>query len=311
MSFRKLATCLLILLLMPATLNAEPEANCKISLQELSAESGTPGSLIKLFGEFGEEQGPKIPVINMGSGNTLEIVSWSSRVIVARIPEGLMPGVYKIGIYCRSTSYGSTAGSGFKSFEVLSGASNMQRLIEHSKKLKDLTQEKKPEGKGPGTKATSVSTTNAQSNDWQNYILFSPILLFLLILVLRNRQLKNPGVQAIPLQEKTTAIAGKCAGIPFTAQSLSAGSITVSIDAVSDQLKQSCQLSLDNGIPIDSPPAINSAISKLLKLKVIYLDIGYNTDQILAELKGDISKFDEDQAKAIARYLIEIKKILS
>jgi hypothetical protein len=93
---------------------------CGISLTSLSATSGMPGGTFEMIGTWGPSQGTKIPCINMGGMNKLEVVSWSSTVLKVRIPAGLSPGKYRVGVYCGPLQPGvSTYSSGWLDFEVI------------------------------------------------------------------------------------------------------------------------------------------------------------------------------------------------
>jgi hypothetical protein len=93
---------------------------CGISLTSLSATSGMPGGTFEMIGTWGPTQGTKIPCINMGTMNKLEVVSWSNTVLKVRIPPGLPPGKYKVGVYCEPLQAGvSTYSSGWLDFEIV------------------------------------------------------------------------------------------------------------------------------------------------------------------------------------------------
>lgn len=91
---------------------------CYITLYNLSAQSGPPGTEIVLYGVWGHTQGKKIPVINKGKMNKLEVISWLPSRITARIPENLLAGNYKVGVYCNDLSEGGAYSSGWVDFEV-------------------------------------------------------------------------------------------------------------------------------------------------------------------------------------------------
>jgi hypothetical protein len=92
---------------------------CKISLRSLSKISGVPGDIFEMYGIWGEIQGAKIPCINKGGANKLEVLSWSDSVIKVRIPEHLPTGSYKVGVYCNNPRIGKVASSGWIKFEVI------------------------------------------------------------------------------------------------------------------------------------------------------------------------------------------------
>lgn len=93
---------------------------CKVNLASLSKTSGAPGDIFEMVGEWENTQGAKTAAINMGSGHTLEVLSWTSKALSVRIPKGLRPGEYKVGVYCNNPPHWQ--GSGFKDFMVTAPA---------------------------------------------------------------------------------------------------------------------------------------------------------------------------------------------
>lgn len=91
---------------------------CGISLTSLDKTSGVPGDVFKMFGTWGTTQGTKIPCINKGGMNKLIVLGWSNSVIKVKIPAGLAPGTYKVGVYCNDLSMGGSYSSGWKDFII-------------------------------------------------------------------------------------------------------------------------------------------------------------------------------------------------
>lgn len=93
---------------------------CGISLKHVSNKLGYPGDIIELIGRWGYSQGLKLPKINKGKSNDLEVISWSDSIIKVRIPQGLEPGEYKVGVYCNDPyKKGGSFSSAWLDFEVL------------------------------------------------------------------------------------------------------------------------------------------------------------------------------------------------
>jgi hypothetical protein len=92
---------------------------CGIRLNSLSHTSGAPGDVIKLYGTWGPTQGTKIPCINKGGMNRLIVLHWSNSAIKVKIPGGLAPGLYKVGVYCNELSVGGSYSSGWKDFKLI------------------------------------------------------------------------------------------------------------------------------------------------------------------------------------------------
>jgi hypothetical protein len=91
---------------------------CGINLTSLSKTSGVPGDTFEMYGTWGTKQGAKIPCINKGGMNRLIVLSWSNSVIKVKIPAGLTPGTYKVGVYCNDLSLGGSYSSGWKDFII-------------------------------------------------------------------------------------------------------------------------------------------------------------------------------------------------
>lgn len=108
---------ILFFMLTLLSLSAHSSEPCRLSLHSLSKTSGAPGDLFEMNGEWGQRSEMKVPSINKGGSNNLEVVSWTERVLVARVPKDLSPGVYRVGVYC--VSGGQTFSSGWKDFDVV------------------------------------------------------------------------------------------------------------------------------------------------------------------------------------------------
>jgi len=92
---------------------------CGITLTSLTQTSGKPGDSFGMAGVWGDTQGTKIPCINKGSMNRLEVLHWSSTGIKVRIPPGLEPGLYKVGVYCNELTEGGSYSSGWLDFTIV------------------------------------------------------------------------------------------------------------------------------------------------------------------------------------------------
>jgi len=81
------------------------EKQCHLTLNSISRSWGYPGSVFRMYGVFGDEQGAKMPAI--GSLNEdgdqdapLIVIFWSNTMLVVRVPSHLHPGPYKVGVFC-------------------------------------------------------------------------------------------------------------------------------------------------------------------------------------------------------------------
>jgi len=94
---------------------------CGINLTSLSKTKGFPGEDFYMIGTWGPAQGTKLPCINKGGMNKLEVIPpWNSTKLHVRVPMDLAPGTYKVGVYCEALEGGGTVySSGWLDFEVL------------------------------------------------------------------------------------------------------------------------------------------------------------------------------------------------
>ncbi len=102
------------------TLKCVGDVGCGIIFKSLSKTSGFPGDTFKMYGTWGPTQGTKTPCINKGGPNKLIVLSWSNTVLHVKIPAGLAPGKYRVGVYCKFPITGLTGGSIWKDFTIKS-----------------------------------------------------------------------------------------------------------------------------------------------------------------------------------------------
>jgi len=98
---------------------AQSGQSCGINLASLSKSSGYPGDTFEMNGTWGATQGTKIPCINMGGMNTLEVVTWTATKLTVRVPPGLAPGAYQVGVYCAMPGSTPVSSSGWLTFAIL------------------------------------------------------------------------------------------------------------------------------------------------------------------------------------------------
>jgi len=108
------------------TTGAKP---CGISFRSLSRTSGYPGDTFKMYGTWGPRQGTKTPCINKGGPNKLTVLSWRNTVLTVKIPRGLAPGKYRVGVYCNFPITKPTGGSTWKDFIIKSRTIIRDRTI--------------------------------------------------------------------------------------------------------------------------------------------------------------------------------------
>ena len=102
-----------------AALSKESQVPCRMHLARVFPESGRGGDTIRLQGSWGRPSPIKVPVINKGHRNDLEVLSWDEAEIVARIPPELAAGRYRVGVYCIPNPGGTMWSSGFRDFDII------------------------------------------------------------------------------------------------------------------------------------------------------------------------------------------------
>ncbi len=143
-----------LVVLSPQRALSEAYKPCGVSLDSLSATSGAPGEVFELRGRWGENQGAKIPAINKGGLGRLEVVFWTDKVLTVRIPAGLSPGTYRVGVYCNDMSLGGSYSSGWTNFEVRPSAQPSVAALEPPLSPSPSIIEKQPETRESRLKAT-------------------------------------------------------------------------------------------------------------------------------------------------------------
>jgi hypothetical protein len=93
---------------------------CGIVLESLSKITGAAGDTLNMFGVWGSSPGEKIPCLKTKDKIIpLPLRIWSENMIKVRIPEGLLPGKYQVGVYCQNPQKGPTDSSGWLDFEII------------------------------------------------------------------------------------------------------------------------------------------------------------------------------------------------
>jgi len=93
---------------------------CGIVLESLDKTKGVEGDTVNMFGVWGYPQGHKMPCLKSKDKIIpLPIRIWSENIIKVKIPEGLAPGTYQVGVYCQHPQKGPTDSSGWLDFEII------------------------------------------------------------------------------------------------------------------------------------------------------------------------------------------------
>ncbi|MCB0333558.1 MAG: hypothetical protein KDD55_08675 [Bdellovibrionales bacterium] len=307
----------LILFLTPLFLLAQDNEECRISLKGLSASQGQAGSPLALYGTWGLTQGEKIPVINKGGMNVLEVIDWSPTLIQARVPQHLPPGDYKVGVYCHPVE-GGTRSSGFKTFTILGSGDREQK--------RPVAQSHQPQKKAPSS--TSLPSPSASDNESpldglleefgladthiKDYWYY--FFLLLLIPIFRSRRDENPSLHGYSSRQEPstkptfTAWKGSLVGTPFSVEQYSDETITVEIEL---PVGMDFQTEVNPLTSMSVPKKIERDVLKLLALGAVYIDVNFNTNRVAAEFPIENGVLSNDKAKKIAFHLVAIKKIIS
>lgn len=92
---------------------------CGIVLESLSKTQGVEGDSINMFGVWGTTLEHKLPCLkNKDKIFPLQIRIWSENMIKVKIPTGVPPGKYQVGVYCQDPRKGHPDSSGWLDFEI-------------------------------------------------------------------------------------------------------------------------------------------------------------------------------------------------
>lgn len=294
-------------------------ALCKIQFNSISKTSGSPGDTFEMYGKWEENQGNKTAGINRGRGNKLEIISWSNSVIKVRIPDGLRPGVYRVGVYCNNPPHWQ--GSTWKDFEVTgsgSGSSENRPLIDDREKR---FERKKPEITPRAEANKPLNGDDAIGSDTEKTMKIGIAIIVFIIMVIifiaRKRSIttvilphhEQGGSSNHPKWQIPKPCTGVYNGIEYTVELLGSGEsgpvITVYIN-LSALLSQRLEINARKDRPsISDKRAVD--INALLDLGANYIDISFNTNWIAAEVPVSRANVDKNLAEKIVEHLIRLR----
>jgi hypothetical protein len=69
-------------------------------IRQIKPDATHPGTVIDILGiHFGDRQAGRIVGINLGRVNRARVLRWSDNRIRVRVPDGFVPGEYRVLIY--------------------------------------------------------------------------------------------------------------------------------------------------------------------------------------------------------------------
>ncbi|RMD86310.1 MAG: hypothetical protein D6808_03625 [Candidatus Dadabacteria bacterium] len=282
---------------------AEP---CRIYLRKILPSSGYAGSKVTLIGKWGASQGGKVPVINRGSVNKLRVIKWSDAEITAYIPQDLQPGKYKVGVYCKELSKGTTYSSNFLDFYIVPPGSKAAdyRKTPHPKRqaLQKISKYKK-HGLFKGLSLEGVSEKDAF---W--YAIALGLGIYFLYSQIRERN--NP--YALPQTPKTDSKAfqdrrGSLMGEYYSIEAIDENRIAV-IVPFTGTVKEPYESFNEEVLP--PPSKIEKYIKALFALGATYVSIGTSSLGLVAEFPAEKIKNNKLVTSGAIFNLVSIKKAL-
>ena len=319
---------------------------CKVSLKSISVSVGRPGETFEMRGDFEDVQGPKTAVINMGGTHRLEVQSWSKGALTVRIPQGLSPGLYRVGVYCNNPPHWQ--GSGFMDFRVLAGGSGATGAQEGIKETND----RPVVSSGSNDKGVLVQVgrvpvdddfLSANLYDYIVALVIAVFLVFVVFVVLRRRNRAvdftnfDGGGKADYLAAQYQAAAaaqtgandnndfkpwaGVYKGVSYTVESLGYRPVKGSDGKTRNEQVLTAWIALDKKLSrpfeingFDKATKLPDAergrhIMELIKAGVDYIDVGYNTDWVAAEVLATKFKTDRALVEKIVEELIALKSL--
>lgn len=337
---------------------------CKVNLASLSKTSGAPGDVFEMYGEWEDTQGTKTAAINMGRGNKLEILSWTSKALGVRIPKGLKPGAYKVGVYCNNPPHWQ--GSGFKDFMVIAPAfEDVQKngaplaASESSAPLaaNGATLQSKKDVSIPADASAPTQKQKTAHNEPANsggdvvgavinklfgmlaelglragiLIAASVVALLFLLRFFRPKidadaQVNEKAHAGKPHEHFGVGLAeakgfeplhGVNDSVEYAAEELGEvvlgnvfePTVTVHIDAKGWTIKRPMEINARKIRPLIAHDSRATDINLLLDAGVTYIDIGYSTDWVAAELPLNRIAIDRSLVEQVVGYLIRIRKL--
>ncbi len=322
---------------------------CGVRLDSLSVAKGAPGDTFEMRGSWGSAQGEKIPAINKGNMNRLEVIGWGESVIKARVPKGLGKGVYKAGVYCNELSKGGSYSSVWMDFEVTGAleakAGTARQAVPAASKA--VSPEKaepeavkpipRPEPQAERPVLPRARTEEKPRDEGYKEGVYIGVgaavfFIFVLLLILKRRSVstvKMPGggmtgtygnesARFARPEEFKGAYNGveyvvACYGVkPGKDGTFKDGEPIVTVEIYTEgELKKPLEVNTRKFFSIiaDSRDERITDIQALVSLGADYIDIGFNTSRVAAEVPLGKARVDKALAERIVPHLIRLKEL--
>lgn len=322
---------------------------CGVRLDSLNVAKGAPGQVFEMRGSWGSGQGEKLPAINKGGMNRLEVIGWGESELKVRVPKGLGAGVYKVGVYCNDLSKGGSYASGWMDFEVTgaleakAGAARLAVPADSTavapekagpKAVKTIPQSE-PQAERPVVPRAGTGEKPKDKSYKEGVYIgvgAAVFFIFVLLLILKRRSVstvKMPGkgmtgtygVGPAPFarpEEFKGAYNGveyvvACYGVkPGKGGTFKDGEPIVTVEIYTEgELKKPLEVNTRKFFSIIAD--INDErlpdIQALISLGADYIDIGFNTSRVAAEVPLGKARVDKALAEKIVPHLIRLREL--
>ncbi len=303
---------------------------CGVRLDALNAVKGSPGDTFEMRGSWGGAQGEKIPAINKGNMNRLEVVEWGEAAIKVRLPKGLGPGVYKVGVYCNDLSRGGSYASGWMDFEVTgakeAGATAPESRNIPPEKAAPQTPEARPEASRPLLPRAISGGKAAFQEGVYIGVGAAVFLIFVVFLILKKRSVSTvrmpgagaPGSSGPAPMARPEEFKGEYNGVEYVVAcygvkpgkggAKSEPIVTVEI-YTEGELKKPLEVNTRKFFSViaDINDKRAADIQAVIALGADYIDIGFNTSRVAAEVPVGRARVDRALAEKIVGHLISLR----
>lgn len=316
---------------------------CGVRLDSLNVAKGAPGQVFEMHGSWGSAQGEKIPAINKGGMNRLEVVEWGESVIKARVPKGLGKGVYKVGVYCNDLSKGGSYASGWMDFEVTGAKEAVATAVEPKALLPEKTVAEAvkpmPRSEPQAERPVPPRARTGEKQEDKSYkegayigVGAAVFFIFVVLLILKMRSVstvKMPGKGMAGAYGKGSApfqrpeeFKGAYNGVEYVVAcygvkpgkdgTFKDGEPIVTVEIYTEgELKKPLEVNTRKFFSIiaDSNDERIADIQALVSLGADYIDIGFNTSRVAAEVPLGKARVDKALAERIVPHLINLREL--
>ncbi|MBI5237045.1 MAG: hypothetical protein HY887_01290 [Deltaproteobacteria bacterium] len=314
---------------------------CGVRLDSLSVAKGVPGQVFEMQGSWGSAQGEKLPAINKGNMNRLEVIGWGESELKVRVPKGLGKGVYKVGVYCNDLSKGGSYSSGWMDFEVTgvqeanAGAARLAAPAESKAVLSEKPAleavnpipRQEPQAQRPVLPRAGTGEKPKDKAYKEGVYIgvgAAVFFIFVLLLILKMRSVstvKMPDAGPVPMarpDEFNGAYNGveyvvACYGVkPGKDGEFKDGEPIVTVEIYTQgELKKPLEVNARKFFSVIADINDNRAkdIQAIISLGADYIDIGFNTSRVAAEVPLGRARVDKTLAEKIVSHLIRLREL--